>query len=106
MPQIDELKNSIDELGQRTTQSKDKKLSEKYGAIVLGIQNTLEQIIKSKGIITQDEYNVLDEQVRTQKMKFLEEDAISSRNRMIYITGGVIGAIVLLFWLSSKRNKK
>ena len=106
MPQIDELKNSIDEFGQRTTQSKDKKLSEKYGAIVLGIQNTLQQIIKSKGIITQDEYNALDEQVRIQKMKFLEEDSVSSRNRMIFITGGVIGAIVLLFWLSSKREKK
>ena len=106
MEQIDDLKNSIDVLGQLTTQSKDKRLSEKYGAIVLGIQNTLQQIVKSKGIIAKDEYNLLDEQVRIQKMKFLEEDAISSRNRMIYITGGVIGAILLLFWLSSKRNKK
>ena len=105
MNQLTELQKSLDELNAQKDATKNKSLVEKYGVIINGIQDTLTQIIKSGGIITNDEYNRLDELIKNQKIKFLQEDAITSRNNMILITGGVIVLFVALYWLSSKKNK-
>lgn len=105
MPSIENLQQSLDELRQKKDDTKNKKVSEKYNVVVNGISDTLEQIFKSGGIITDEEYNKLDEEIKAKKLEFLRDDANALMRKIIFGTLGVAAVIGTLFWLSRKRKK-
>jgi hypothetical protein len=60
------------------------------------IQNLINGILQKNGIVTQDEVNALDEEIRISKLKLLEAEANNSRMKyVLYVVGGlaVVGAI-------------
>jgi hypothetical protein len=60
------------------------------------IQSLINKILEKGGIVTQDEVNALDEQIRIAKLKALQAESKMSTNKYaIYVIAGlaVVGAI-------------
>jgi hypothetical protein len=61
------------------------------------IQSLINNILEKGGVVTQDEVNALDEQIRISKLKALEAEAKMSTNKYaIYVVAGL--AVVGIIW--------
>jgi hypothetical protein len=61
------------------------------------IQSLINNILEKGGVVTQDEVNALDEQIRISKLKALQAEAKMSTNKYaIYVVAGL--AVVGIIW--------
>ena len=61
------------------------------------IQSLINSVLEKGGIVTQDEVNALDEQIRTAKLKALQAEAQSSTTKYaMYVIAGL--AVVGIVW--------
>jgi hypothetical protein len=61
------------------------------------IQSLINSVLEKGGIVTQDEVNALDEQIRTAKLKALQAESQSSTTKYaMYVIGGL--AIFGVIW--------
>jgi hypothetical protein len=67
------------------------------------IQELVNSILDSAGVVTEEQINQLDYQVRMQKIKTLELSTQQTKKKFAIIVGGVILGIVALFYLTRKK---
>lgn len=69
-----------------------------------GIQSILNDILKNNGLITAEQTNQLDEQIRLAKINLLQSQSQSTaRNFALYVGLGVV-VIGLLWYLTKEKN--
>jgi hypothetical protein len=68
------------------------------------IQTILNGIFNTAGIVTQEQINQLDYQVRMQKMKMLELSSQQTKKKYAIIVGSVLLAVAILFYLTRKKQ--
>ena len=68
------------------------------------IQSLINNILGKGGVVTQDEVNALDEQIRIAKLKALEAEAKMSTNKYaIYVIAGL--TVVGIVWYYTYKKK-
>ena len=83
-------------LANKTTSTSDTLKNELYSNSSK-IQSLINNILEKGGIVTQDEVNSLDEQIRLAKLKTLQAEAQSSTTKYaIYVLAGL--AVVGVIW--------
>lgn len=65
-------------------------------------QGLLNKILNKTGVVTKEEVNQLDEQVRLLKQKILLEKANQSQKRLILGSLAVVGVIGILWFITKK----
>jgi cytoskeletal protein RodZ len=68
--------------------------------ILTAIQNQINTIFKKKGIITESEFNELDEKAKELKLKTLESESRSTILKYGVLIVGIIGTI----WFFNKKK--
>jgi hypothetical protein len=69
------------------------------------IQNTINSFLQKSGIITEDEVNSLEEEIRLAKLKLLEAESRQSAYRYtLYVFGGL--TVLGLLWYFTKEKTK
>ena len=68
--------------------------------ILTAIQNQINTIFKKKGIITESEFNELDEKAKELKLKTLESESRSTILKYGVLIVGIIGTI----WFINKKK--
>lgn len=97
---ISEAKSSLQNASQ-TSQGLVGSLKDQLLSSVGGLQDTLNGLLQKGGVITDQQYNILDEQTRLLKLKTLEaESQATSQKFAIYVGVGV--AVIGLVWYLSR----
>jgi hypothetical protein len=68
------------------------------------IQTILNGIFNTAGVVTQEQINQLDYQVRMQKMKMLELSSQQTKKKYAIIVGSVLLGVAILFYLTRKKQ--
>lgn len=107
LDQISEyLKQASEQATQTSQQVSDMKIGDKVVNEIYNqtdkIQSFINSLLTKSGVITQEEINQLDEQLRTQKQKLLEaESEKTKRNLILY---GSLGLVTIGFlWFVTKK---
>jgi len=66
------------------------------------IQSILDVFLKKGGVLTDEQYNTLDEQTRIAKMNSLEAEALSSIKTFAVYGAFVVVLVGLIFFISKK----
>lgn len=80
-----------------------RKVADAFNKYSTTIQEKVDEILAKRGLVTQEQLDSLDEEVRKAKMKLLEE---KSKNTLMKY-GVFLGVVVLTFaglWLITKKN--
>ena len=108
LDQISEyLRKAAEQAGQVTQEASDKKIGEKVldeiAAQSESIQSAINKFLGNVGLVTQEEIDKIDEQLRHQKEKLLSEQSKKTKRNLItyYIIG--IATIGLLWFLTKKK---
>lgn len=96
-----ETSTTTSQVGNKTLSQKIKEgLYESSGKI----QSLINNILSKKGIISKEEVNALDEEIRIAKEKTLEADAINAKRNILIIAGVGITAIAAIWFLSRRKS--
>lgn len=97
---MSEAKKSL-QIGALKTQSLGGSLRDQLTASVGSLQDTLNALLQKGGVVTDQQYNSLDEQTRLLKLKTLEaESQYTSQRFAMYV--GISVAVIGLIWYFSK----
>lgn len=97
---MSEAKKSL-QIGALTTQSLGGSLRDQLTASVGSLQDTLNALLQKGGVVTDQQYNSLDEQTRLLKLRTLEaESQYTSQRFAMYV--GISVAVIGLIWYFSK----
>ena len=80
------------------------KVKEEIYANTSVIQSMVDKLVSKTGLVTQEEVNALDEQIRQAKQKLLEAQANRNKRNLFLIVGGAI-AVITLLWFITKEKK-
>ena len=108
LDQISEyLRKAAEQAGQVTQEASDKKIGEKVldeiAAQSESIQSAINKFLGNVGLVTQEEIDKIDEQLRLQKEKLLSEQSKKTKRNLITYSIIVIAKIVLLWFLTKKK---
>jgi hypothetical protein len=108
LDQISEyLRKAAEQAGQVTQEASDKKIGEKVldeiAAQSESIQSAINKFLGNVGLVTQEEIDKIDEQLRLQKEKLLSEQSKKTKRNLI--TYSIIGiATIGLLWFLTKKK--
>lgn len=108
LDQISEyLRKAAEQAGQVTQEASDKKIGEKVldeiAAQSESIQSAINNFLGNVGLVTQEEIDKIDEQLRLQKEKLLSEQSKKTKRNLI--TYSIIGiATIGLLWFLTKKK--
>jgi hypothetical protein len=108
LDQISEyLRKAAEQASQSTQQVSDKKLGEKVldeiAAQSEAIQSGINKLLGKTGVITQEELDAIDEQIRKQKENILKAESKKTQRNLITYSLLAIGTIGLLWFLTKKK---
>ena len=108
LEQISEyLRKAAEQAGQVKQEASDKKIGEKVldeiAAQSESIQSAINKFLGNVGLVTQEEIDKIDEQLRLQKEKLLSEQSKKTKRNLI--TYSIIGiATIGLLWFLTKKK--
>lgn len=70
------------------------------------IQGILDVFLSNAGILTQDQYDRLDEQIRIAKKNNLEAETLDSTKRLALYTALVVGLFAALWFITYEKQTK
>ena len=108
LDQISEyLRKAAEQAGQVTQEASDKKIGEKVldeiAAQSESIQSAINKFLGNVGLVTQEEIDKIDEQLRLQKEKLLSEQSKKTKRNLIAYSIIGIATIGLLWFLTKKK---
>lgn len=108
LDQISEyLRKAAEQASQSTQQASDKKLGEKVldeiTAQSEAIQSAINNLLGKTGVITQQELDAIDEQIRKQKEKILAEESKKTIKNLIIYSAIAVGTIGVLWFITKKK---
>ena len=96
---ISEAKSSI-QMGTETSSSIGGQLKDQLTSSVGSLQDFLNSLLQKGGVITEQQYNLLDEQTRLLKLKTLEAESQDSTKKFATFVGIGVAVIGLIWYLS------
>lgn len=96
---INEAQNSLQNASQ-TSQNLSGMLKEQLTSSVGGLQDYLNGLLKKGGVVSEQQYNYLDEQTRLLKLKTLEAESMYTSQRFAIYVGVGVALIGLVWYLS------
>lgn len=101
------LRKAAEQASQSTQQASDKKLGERVleeiSAQSEAIQSAINKLLGKTGVITQQELDAIDEQIRKQKEKLLEAESTKTKRNLILYSALAVGTIGVLWFLTKKK---